>query len=736
MTSAPELNLTTKASLTSGRNTWHTKAVPGLLPTLVMSDGPHGVRHQGGEGDNLGIGTSTPATCFPTASALASSWNTALLEEVGRALGAEARSLGVHVLLGPGMNIKRSALCGRNFEYFSEDPLLTGHLAAAMVTGIQSRGVAATPKHFAVNNQETDRMRINAQVDERTLREIYLSAFEHVVRAARPWALMSAYNRINGDYASEARWLLTDILRQEWGFDGVVVSDWGAVNDRAASLAAGLDVEMPFSNTDDDVLEAVAAGNLRPAALDDVAARLGRLASRVDLEPGAPVDHQAQHELAHRAASESIVLLKNETALPLAAERPVLVIGELARSPRIQGGGSSRVVPTQVDAPLAHLQAQLAHVQFAEGYTLTPDAPSPGLIAEARHLADEAGAVVVFAGLPNSAESEGFDRAGIELPANQLALLESLRGVEAPVVVVLSAGGIVDVASWDGCAQAIVQTSLLGQAGGRAVADVLTGAVSPSGRLAETIPLALADDPVQLNFPGADGQVLYGEGRFVGYRYFNTGRRPVAYPFGFGLSYTTFAYTDLRIEPAGENRWTARVRVRNTGERAGAEVVQLYLAGRGEDAPAHELAAFAKVFLEPEQSREVELSIEPRAVSRWDARYHRWRIDAGQVQVQVGSSSRDIHLQATIDVRGDGFVPELTPRSTVGEWLDHPRGGDLLRHVLEPLRAGAGASAPELLPLLLQVPLIKLVTWPLGLTREGIDEMCTQANTAGPSSGQ
>ena len=734
-------DLSAKAGLTSGRNTWHTKPFGASIPALVTSDGPHGLRHQGGDGDNLGIGTSTPSTCYPTAAALASSWDTGLLAEVGRALGREARALGVHVLLGPGLNIRRSPLCGRNFEYFSEDPHLTGRLGAAMVSGIQSQGVAATPKHFAVNNQETDRMRISADLDERTLREIYLPAFEQVVRTARPWALMAAYNRINGTYASEARWLLTDILRQEWGFDGVVVSDWGAVNDRAAALAAGLDLEMPFSGTDEQVVEAVTAGALDEGVLDEVVQRMTRLASRVDRSPAEPVDADEHHQLARRAAAESIVLLKNQgSALPLAPSTDsVLVVGDLARAPRIQGGGSSRVVPTRVDTAWDALQEHFpGRLTFAQGFGEGDG--DPHLAAEAVAQARLAQVTVVFLGLPAAAESEGFDRTDLDLPAAQTELLAQLAQTGTTVVAVLTNGGVVDVASWQEHADAVVETWLAGQGGGAAVADVLTGVVNPSGRLTETVPVRLQDTPAYLTFPGRDGHVLYGEAGFVGYRYYQTQGVPVAYPFGFGLSYTTFSHSGLQVDRQGRNRWRVRLTVTNTGPRPGAEVVQLYLApasgdlhpaGGGPGAglrPRRELRDFTKVQLQPGESRQVELEVDERAVSTWDARYHRWRVDAGEVTVEIGTSARDIVLTETITVEPDGFVPELTEASTVGEWLDHPSGGPLLRGLLTPLREGAGASAPELLPLLLQLPVVKLLTWPVGLTADRLTEMCDQAN--------
>ncbi|WP_328474255.1 glycoside hydrolase family 3 C-terminal domain-containing protein [Actinoplanes sp. NBC_00393] len=696
-----------RASLTSGSDTWHTTGDGDELPALTLADGPHGVRRPRSSGE-LGIGDSIPATCYPPAVALGSTWNPDLVRRVGRALGAEARALGVDVLLGPGMNIKRSPLGGRNFEYFAEDPHLTGVLAAAMVDGIQSAGVGACVKHFAVNNQETDRMRVSAVVDERALREVYLAGFEHVVRTARPWALMSAYNRVNGVPASENRWLLTDLLRGEWGFDGVVVSDWGAVRDRVAAVAAGCDVEMPPTGTDHLIAGAVRDGTLDPAVLDQVRDRLALLHSRVSGSTEADGDAPAR-----QAATEAAVLLKNDDAiLPLRQIRRLAVIGEFARTPRYQGGGSSRVVPTSLSNLLDALTARLGDaVVFG---------PSEAAGADA---------VVVVLGLPESEESEGFDRTTIALPEDQLQLLARVAEVNPNIVVVLANGGVVSVAEWRDQAKAILEGWLPGQAGGAALADLLLGVHSPSGRLAETIPLRLEDHPSHLHFPGRDGQVVHGESIYVGYRHFDTLDVPVAYPFGHGLTYTTFEYSGLSITATGDGTWEISCDVTNTGERAGQEVVQLYV-GLDEAAPTRPrsvLRGFRKITIEAGETRPVSLPLTSRDLAIWDVRHQRWNVDPGTYLIRVGASSRDIRLTGELRSDGDGFVPPLTESSTVAEWRTHPVGGPLLGQVLQQARAGRTAEiAPELLRMVDGMPLITLCTFGVGLTPDVIATLVDQ----------
>jgi beta-glucosidase len=596
-----QLTVAEQAALTSGRDAWHTTPVESAgLPALTVTDGPHGVRLQANPGDML---RGQPATCFPPAVATASTWDPDLLRRMGEALGDECRAMGVAVLLGPGINLTRSPLGGRNFEYFSEDPLLAGVLAAAWVNGLQSRNVGASLKHFAVNSQETDRMRISADVDERTLREMYLSAFRRVVTRARPWTVMCAYNKVNGVYASQNHWLLTEVLRDEWGYDGVVVSDWGAVADRVAAVAAGLDLTMPGPDDagDAELAEAVAAGRLDPALLSRAAGRVRALIGKAAARTAGDYDEAEHHELAREIAGRAIVLLKNDA--PAGSERGILpldpeaagtiaVIGEFARTPRYQGGGSSQITPTRLDDALTEITAAAqAEVRFAPGYLagesaaeeLVARADGVGgeaaqdedLLAEAVAIAAASDVALVFVG--STHETEGADRDGIGLPEAHRRLIDGVARANPRTVVILSNGAVLATSPWDAAVPAVVEGWLLGQAGGGAVADVLFGRVNPSGRLAETIPAKLPDHPSYLDFPGEHGHVRYGEGLFVGYRGFDAREQEVAYPFGFGLSYTTFGYGQATATVT-ERGIEVRVPVTNTGDRDGREVVQVYVS--------------------------------------------------------------------------------------------------------------------------------------------------------------
>ncbi len=730
---ALHLDLDQKASLVAGASTWSSRGIDGVVPALTLSDGPHGLRRQTTGGDNLGIGSSVPAVCFPPAVGLAATWNPALVERVAEQIGREARSLDVQVVLGPGMNIKRSPLGGRNFEYFSEDPLVTGVLAAAMVRGIQAMNVAATPKHFAVNNQESDRMRVSATVSDRALREIYLPAFEQVVREAGPWALMSAYNRVNGEFASESRRLLTDILRDEWGFDGLVVSDWGAVYDHVAAVAAGLDLEMPPSGNTPHVTQAVRDGELDERILDLAIERLRALAGRTTGLPALDRDIEAAQRVALEAAREAVTLLENDGILPLERNGRVLVVGEFARTPRFQGGGSSRVVPTRTVSALdAIRELSTSTVEFAPGFTLLGES-DPALVQDAVRAAADADVVVLFLGLSDRAESEGFDRTTLSLPRAQLELLAQLKGADVPMVVVLSNGSTVELSSWRDGIGAIVEGWLLGQEGGRAIAEVLFGDTCPSGRLTETIPHRLEDTPSFLNFPGGDGEVIYGEDIFVGYRGYDTLGTDVAYPFGHGLSYTTFAYESIDVASTGDISWEVQVVVRNTGTRSGAEVVQLYVGARGGaqggevTRPAHELRGFTKVFLDPGERATVTLTLMPRDLSYWSSRDQRWKIDPGEYRVEVGASSRDIRLSSTVRSAGDGVVLPLRMDSTLEEWAAHPLGADIVARMRAGIPSEVAASAPELAAMVLSTPVIKLATWGLGITEEMVRAIVAQS---------
>ena len=657
-----ELTLEEKASLCLGSDFWHTAAVERLgIPAIMVSDGPHGLRKQPEEGDHVAISGSVPATCFPTACALGSSWDPQLVQRVGEALGREARAQAVAVVLGPGINIKRSPLCGRNFEYLSEDPVLSGVLGAAMIHGVQSQGVGTCLKHYAVNNQETDRLRVSAEVDERTLREIYLAGFERAITQARPWTVMCAYNKVNGVHASQNAWLLTTILRNEWGFDGLVVSDWGAVHDRVAALAAGLDLEMPpnLGVSDAAIITAVGSGQLDEDVLDTAVARVLQLIDRATAttEPPPVLDLDAHHALARAAATECAVLVKNEDhLLPLrpTAGDTIAVIGEFARTPRYQGAGSSQVTPTRVDIALDELRAAVpdeVEITFAAGYGINTSDHDEELAAEAVALAGGADVVVAFLGLPATDESEGFDRSHINLPANQTALLSRLADANPNLVVVLANGSVVRLADWEQHAKAVLECWLSGQAAGGAAADLLLGAANPSGRLAETLPLRLEDTPAYLNFPGEAGHVRYGEGIFVGYRGYDALDLQVSYPFGHGLSYTSFSYADLTTNLTGSAQdgdllVNVTCRVTNTGDRRGKEVVQLYV--RDPEAsvarPVRELKAFAKVDLDPSQTTVVDLPLTARDLSYWSTTLNDWALEGGEFELAVGASSRDLRL--------------------------------------------------------------------------------------------
>jgi beta-glucosidase len=701
----PELTLEEKAAFCLGSTFWHTAPVHRLgIPAVMLSDGPHGLRRQP-DGNQAGISGSLPATCFPTASALGSSWDPELVRRIGAAIGVEARAQGVGVVLGPGVNIKRSPLCGRSFEYFSEDPLLTGALGEAHVTGVQSQGVGACVKHFAANNQETDRLRVSADVDERTLREIYLPHFERIVTRARPWLVMCAYNRINGIHASAHGWLLTDVLRTEWGFDGVVVSDWGAVHDRVAALAAGLDLEMPpnLGVSDAALVAAVRGGTLDEHLLDRAVLRILRLVDQA-LTAGPPpaaddspagFDVDAHHALARTAAADCAVLLKNEAdLLPLrpSAGEVIAVIGEFARTPRFQGAGSSQVNPTRLDVALDELRAAVpagVEVPFAAGFGVDDTDRDDELAAEAVALAARADIVVAFLGLPAATESEGADRHHLALPANQTALLPRLAAVNPNLVVVLANGSAVQLSDWDAHARAILETWLSGQAAGGATADLLLGAAEPAGRLAETLPLRLEDTPAYLNFPGEDGHVRYGEGIFVGYRGYDAVGRDVAYPFGHGLSYTTFDHRDLSATISGrvedrDLRVTVSCTVVNTGKRAGTEVVQLYVGDPQSRVarPARELKDFAKLRLAPGGAETVTFDLDSRDLSYWSASQRRWVLEAGAFDLWVGRSSRDLRLRVTVEVAAPPVLVRLDAEATLREWLADPAGAAALRRTI------------------------------------------------------
>ncbi|MGY1743017.1 MULTISPECIES: glycoside hydrolase family 3 C-terminal domain-containing protein [unclassified Blastococcus] len=665
------------AALSSGASFWTTEAV-GAAASFWLTDGPHGVRRQAGSPDHLGLGASVPATCFPPAVGLAQSWDPELAEEVGAALGRECQAQGVGVLLGPGVNLKRDPRGGRNFEYFSEDPVLTGALAAAWVGGVQGEGVGTSLKHFAGNEAEHDRMRASSDVDERPLREVYLRPFQRVVEEARPWTVMAAYNKVNGVYATEDRWLLTDVLRGEWGFDGVVVSDWGAVADRVSAVAAGLDLTMPGPDGDGDaaLVMAVDEGRLDAAALQRAGRAVAGLAGRVaaNRRPHAVFDADAHHELARRAAARCVVLLKNDGAvLPLAPGARVAVIGEFAELPRYQGGGSSHVNPTRLDVPLEELRARLDDVAFARGFTTVGSGDADALRAEAVDAARAASVAVLFVGLAAAQESEGFDRDDVELPADQIKLVREVAAVQPRTVIVLSHGGVVRLAPVVDLVPAIVDGALLGQGGGAALADVLTGVVNPSGKLAETVPQRLQDVPAYLDFPGSFSRHRYSEGLFVGHRWYDARGIDVTFPFGHGLSYTTFDVSGLELA-AGDEGITATVTVTNTGERAGREVVQFYVGvpGSAVQRPPRQLAGFAGVELAPGESRAVSVLLRRADLAYWHPQAQRWVLEPGEYAVAAGVSSRDLRATALVAVTGETVRLPVTDDTTLGELMADP----------------------------------------------------------------
>jgi beta-glucosidase len=666
------LDLPTRIRLLSGRGFWALEPLPEHgLEGVVVADGPHGLRCQVDAADHLGVAAARPATCFPTAATLGSTWDVELLREVGEALGREAIEQGVGVVLGPGLNLKRHPAGGRCFEYLSEDPLLSGRLAAALVDGVQSRGVGTSVKHFAVNNQESHRLVVDAVVDERTLRELYLTGFELVVREARPWTVMCAYNRVNGTYASEHHELLTTILRDEWGFEGLVMTDWGAANDRVAGIAAGLDLEMPSSHGafDREVAAAVAEGRLDEAAVDRCAQRVVELLLRAPRVARTPVDTDAHHALARRAAAAGSVLLRNDGTLPLSPAAHVALVGAFAEHPRYQGAGSSQVTPRRLDTALDAFTERLAGVgtlTYRPGYDPASGDTTAELLEDAVAAAESADVVVCLVGLPARSESEGFDRRDLDLPTGHLRLVEALAAGPTPVVVVLCNGGVVHV-PWADRVEAVLECWLGGQAGGSAIVDVLVGDAEPGGRLAESIPHHVAQLPADRNFPGEPRRVEYREGLHVGYRFHDTAAVPARFPFGHGLGYTSFEWDDPEVVGAGTDV-TVRVRVTNTGGRAGSDVVQLYVRDVESTLPRpdKELKAFAKVHLDPGASTVAELRLDRRSFAVWDVAAHDWLVEAGRFELLVARSSADVVATIEHDVDSDDAVtPVPSPRSWV-----------------------------------------------------------------------
>ncbi len=688
-----KMTLEEKAALCTGASNWSTTPIERLgLPEMIVSDGPHGVRRVA---DVRSMGQkSLPATCFPTASCTASTWDVDLIKQMGIALAEECIALNVDVLLGPGVNMKRSPLNGRNFEYFSEDPFLAGELAANFINGIQSKGVGTSLKHYAANNQEFQRFSISAEIDERTLREIYLPAFEKAVKQAQPWTVMCSYNKVNGTFASEHHQLLTEILKEEWGFEGLVVSDWGAVRNRVSALKAGLDWEMPGPQDlrVKAVVEAVRSGDLSESTLDESVRRILRIVfkAKETAKGNDTFDVDAHHELASKIATEGVVLLKNDGLLPLKDHQHIAVIGRSAETAHFQGGGSSHINPTKVAMPYKELQARAenAELTYAEGYP-TDNSFQQGMIDDAVKLAQSADVALLYIALPTFKESEGYDRHDLDLTLQQIALIKAVSKAQPRTVVVLNNGAPVAMSEWIDDVSAVLEGWMMGQAGGAALADILFGRVNPSGKLAETFPLKLTDTPSHINWPGGAGKVHYGEGIFIGYRYYDAKEIPVLFPFGHGLSYTTFEYSNAKVSSNNfkdVDGLTVTVDVKNTGNLAGKETVQVYVHDQKSDLirPVKELKGFAKVELQPGETKTVSIHLDFRAFAYYHPEHKQWITEDGGFDILIGASSADIRSRLTTTLQSTLDLPcILDIESTLREWMADRRGRQVLGSLYE-----------------------------------------------------
>ncbi|MGG0730595.1 glycoside hydrolase family 3 C-terminal domain-containing protein [Bacillus paramycoides] len=749
-----QMTLEEKASLCSGLDFWNTKGIERLgIPSIMVTDGPHGLRKQAEGADHLGIYNSIPSTCFPSAVGLASTWNKELINQVGVALGEECQAENVGVLLGPGANIKRSPLCGRNFEYFSEDPYLSSQIAANHVKGVQSQGIGTSLKHFAANNQEHRRMSVDAIVDERTLREIYLASFEDVIKEAQPWTVMSAYNKINGEYASENNYLLHDILKDEWGFEGFVVSDWGAVNERVESLANGLELEMPssFGIGEKKIVAAVNGGELSVEKLDQAVERLLNIIFKAydnQLE-NAVYSKDAHHQLAREVASESMVMLKNEDSiLPLKKEGTVAVIGGFAKQPRYQGGGSSHINPTKLESILEEIETvsgEKTNILFAQGYDLASDDIDGNMINEAKKVAERADTAVLFVGLPDRYESEGFDRKHLQMPENHVQLIEAIAEVQSNIVVVLSNGAPIEM-PWIGKVKGILEGYLGGQALGGAIADILFGDANPSGKLAETFPKVLSDNPSYLNFPGEGDKVEYKEGVFVGYRYYDMKNIEPLFPFGFGLSYTNFEYSNISIdkkEIKDTDTVSVRVNVKNTGSTVGKEIVQLYIKDVESTMirPEKELKGFEKVALQPGEEKTVSFTLNKRSFAYYNVELKDWHVKTGEFEILVGKSSKEIVLHDSLYVQSTTIIRKPVHRNTLlgdifADTILAPIAKELMEKALKDSPFGSMAEGDsdtsEMMEAMLNyMPLRALVNFSAGaFTEEMLSEIIGLLNDA------
>ncbi len=691
-----KMTLEDKAALCTGASAWTTTPIEHLgVPEIIVSDGPHGVRRVP-DAKSL-VMSSLPATCFPTASSLASTWDVDLLHKMGEALAEEGIALNVDVILGPGVNMKRSPLGGRNFEYYSEDPYLAGEMAASLINGIQSRGVGTSIKHFAANNQEFQRFCINAEVDERALREIYLPAFETAVKRTQPWTVMCAYNKLNGTYCSENHVLLVDILKDEWGFEGLVVSDWGAVHDRVASLKGGLDLEMPGPQDKrvEAVVEAVHSSELDEKILDESVRRILSIVFKAqETSKGGEFDVEAHHLQARKIASEGMVLLKNDGILPLKGHQHIAVIGRAAKEAHFQGGGSSHINPTKVAIPFKELQnlAGEAELSYAEGYP-TDATFHQELIDQAVGIAQTADVALLYLALPSFKESEGYDRPDLDLTEQQIALIKAVAKVQPNTVVILNNGAPVAMSAWIDDVAAVLEAWMMGQAGGGAIADILFGKVNPSGKLAETFPIKIVDTPASINWPGGAGEVHYGEGIFIGYRYYDAKELPVLFPFGYGLSYTTFTYSNANVSVKtfkDADGVTLTVDVTNAGKVAGKEIVQVYVHDQKSELvrPYKELKGFAKVELQPGETKTVSVELDFRAFAYYHPKYQQWITEDGDFDVLIGASAADIRHSLSVTLKSTLELPCIIDKeSTIREWMADPRSSAVLGPVFEQIKA-------------------------------------------------
>lgn len=750
-----QMTLEEKASLCSGLDFWHTKGVERLgIPSEMVCDGPHGLRKQDDAADHLGINDSIKAVCFPAGCATASSFNRDLVRKLGETLGEECQAEHISTILGPAMNIKRSPLCGRNFEYYSEDPYVSTEIAGALVHGVQSKHVGTSPKHFMANNQEYHRMTSSSEMDERTMREIYLASFERMVKNEKPWTIMNSYNKLNGTYLCENKEILTDILRKEWGFDGYVMTDWGAMDDRVEALKAGCNLEMPSCGgvTDAEIVAAVQEGTLDEAVLDQCCEEFLNIIFQYEehRDKDAVFQYERDHEIARQIEEECIILLKNEGGiLPLSPDKNVAFIGKYAKAPRYQGGGSSHInsykVESALDAVECAKNVRKDRIVFAQGYDDKEDRIDEELCAEAVEKAQNADVAVIFAGLPDNFESEGYDRKHMRMPDCQNHLIETVAAVQPNTIVVLHNGAPVEM-PWIDQVKGVLEAYLGGQAVGGAVVNVLYGNANPSGRLAETFPLRLQDTPCYLTFGGEHDKSVYAEGIFVGYRYYTSKDMRVLFPFGHGLSYTTFAYKNLSVDKKAINEnesLNVSVDVTNTGTRFGKEVIQLYVAPKGGTVirPVRELRAFDKIGLNPGETKTVTFVLDKRAFAYWNTEIHNWHVESGVYEIQIGENAQDIVLSSTVTVNSMTDIPKVyTRNSTMGEILADPKGKEIVQKTMAQILGdnaqliaaqedNSGAINEEMMTAMAEgMPLRQMLSFIPGVSRNVLEELINKLN--------